>query len=292
VFIRHGDRTDRRKARLKYLLDAWGLDRFVAEAEKEHGTAFRRRLPRAECTPRRAWSRQGHIGVHAQKQSGLNYIGVVLPVGRMNLAQMRGLASLAAGLGSGTVRLTVWQNLLVSDIPDSRLDEAKAAIEALGLHWHAGAIRAGLVACTGNTGCKFAASNTKGQASQLADYLEARLRIDQPLNIHLTGCHHSCAQHYIGDIGLLAARVDRGDDQVEGYIVHVGGGAGPTGQAMAREIYPATPFDELPPLVERMLCGYLAHRRDSGETFQAFTQRHDVETLRHLFEMPVTLAAE
>ncbi|HEX2890199.1 NirA family protein [Vineibacter terrae] len=291
VFIKHGDRTDRRRARLKYLLDDWGFDRFIAESEAELGRALPR-LPRAACVPRRAWSRQGHIGVHAQKQAGLNYIGIALPVGRMTSRQMRGLADLAQSLGSGTIRLTVWQNLLISDIPDDKIAAAKTTITALGLQWHASAIRAGLVACTGNTGCKFAASNTKGQAMVLADHLEARLQLDRPINIHLTGCHHSCAQHYIGDIGLLAAKVDRGDDAVEGYVVHVGGGAGPDGQAMAREIYPATAFDDLPPLIERMLRAYLAHRRDSTEDFRHFTRRHDIEALQRLFDAPVTLAAE
>jgi len=291
VFIRHGDRTDRKKARLKYVLDAWGFDKFLAESETELGQPFRR-LPREKCVPRRAWSRQGHIGVHPQKQPGLSYVGVVLPVGRMTSVQMRGLAGLAQSLGSGTIRLTVWQNLLISDVADDKVEQAKAAIEALGLQWSASAIRAGLVACTGNTGCKFAASNTKGQGMMLADYLEARLRIDLPINIHLTGCHHSCAQHYIGDIGLLGAKVERGEDELEGYIVHVGGGAGPAEQVMAREIYPATAFDELPPVIERMLRGYLTHRRDGAESFHQFTRRHDIETLRRLFETPITLAAE
>jgi ferredoxin-nitrite reductase len=162
----------------------------------------------------------------------------------------------------------------------------------MGLHWQASPVRAGMIACTGNAGCKFAAANTKRHAAELIDHLEARVPVDQPLNIHLTGCHHSCAQHYIGDIGLLAAKVDRGETEVEGYVVHVGGGAGPERQSMAREIYPATGFDELPALLERMLRSWLVHRHDSGESFRDFTLRHDIETLRTLFATPVALAAE
>ena len=291
VFIKNGDRTDRKKARLKYLLDAWGFEKFLAEAETEYGQPFRR-LPREQCVPRRPWARDGHVGVHRQKQDGLNYIGVVLPVGRIGAARLRSLADVAQSCGSGTIRLTVWQNLLISDIPDARLEAAKAAIEGMGLHWQASPVRAGMVACTGNAGCKFAASDTKRHAAALTDHLEARVPVDQPLNIHLTGCHHSCAQHYIGDIGLLAAKVDRGETEVEGYVVLVGGGAGPDRQSMAREIYPGTGFDALPTLIERMLQAWLANRRDAGESFRDFTLRHDVETLRTLFAAPAALAAE
>ena len=176
--------------------------------------------------PRPAQDKHGHVGVHAQKQAGLNYVGVVCPVGRLTTERMRALADIADRFGSGTLRLTVWQNLLISDIADADVDAALAAIRAAGLDWQASAIRGGLVACTGNAGCKFSASDTKRHAAELADWLDARIAIDQPINIHLTGCHHSCAQHYIADIGLLAAKVPDGEDMVEGYDLHVGGGAG------------------------------------------------------------------
>ena len=116
---------------------------------------------------------------------------------------MRGLAEIARSLGDGDLRLTVWQNLLLSGIPSDRLKTAVDAIEGLGLSTSASSIRAGLVACTGNAGCRFSASDTKKHAEDIAHWCEARIALDGPVNIHLTGCHHSCAQHYIGDIGLL-----------------------------------------------------------------------------------------
>ena len=130
----------------------------------------------------------------------------MLPVGKLTAAQMRGLAAIARELGDGDIRLTVWQNLLISGVPDDKVAAAEAAIEALGLSTKATSIRAGLVACTGNLGCRFAASDTKRHAEDIARWCEARVALDAPVNIHLTGCHHSCAQHYIGDIGLLACR--------------------------------------------------------------------------------------
>ena len=194
AFAIHGDRTNRQKARLKYVIDRMGRDAFVAAVEKEHGAKLRRAAG-AQVTARVLADKHGHIGVHRQKQPGLNYLGLVLPVGRVTSEQMRGIAEIAQRFGSGTIRLTVWQNLLISDVADRDIGVCVAAIAALGLGVEASAIRRGLVACTGNAGCKFAAANTKGHALKLADYLEMRLDIDTPINIHLTGCHHSCAQH-------------------------------------------------------------------------------------------------
>jgi ferredoxin-nitrite reductase len=161
----------------------------------------------------------------------------------------------------------VWQNLLISDIADADLDATLAAIRAAGLDWQASAIRGALVACTGNAGCKFSASDTKRHAAALADFLEARITLDQPINIHLTGCHHSCAQHYISDIGLLAAKV--GEDMIEGYDLHVGGGAGAE-QRIGRLARPGVAFDALGPMVLALLQRWMAEREE-GESFQAFT---------------------
>jgi ferredoxin-nitrite reductase len=286
AFIAHGDRTNRLKARLKYVLDRMGREAFVSEVEKEYGSPLRRAAG-AEVAPRSTADKHGHIGVHDQKQAGLNYLGLVLPVGRLTSEQMRGLAEVSERFGSATLRFTVWQNLLISDVADRDVGVAIAAINALGLGVEASAIRRGLVACTGNAGCKFSASNTKGHALRLADYLEARLAVDLPINIHLTGCHHSCAQHYVGDIGLLACKVELdkegGEDSVEGYHIYIGGGAASTAeQAMAREYAQSVAFDDLPPLLERLLAAWLAHRQAPGESFFEFCRRHEIAALREL----------
>jgi len=283
VFIEHGDRTDRKKARMKYVLDKLGHARYLELIEEKLG----RKLPRfalADCEPRPAVAKHGHIGFHAQKQAGLFYVGVALPVGKMMVTQMHGLADIADHYGSGSIRLTVWQNLIISDIPQDDIDMVKAAIETLGLAWQASSIRAGLISCTGNKGCKFSASDTKGHAMQVADYVEPRITLDQPINIHLTGCHHSCAQHYIGDIGLIAAKVDvaGSDDQVEGYHLLVGGGYGEE-QALAREVFRDIAADAVPPLIERMLASYMQKRSGTDETFQQFTKRQSVEELNALW---------
>jgi ferredoxin-nitrite reductase len=284
VFIEHGNRTDRNKARLKYVLDAWGFDKFLAAVEEKLGRTLTRVPPEA-LAPRPTFDRLAHIGVHAQKQAGLNWIGVVLPVGRMTLPQIRGIANIAREHGDGEIRFTVWQNFLISGVPDAKVAQVEQEIAALGLTTKATSVRAGLVACTGATGCRFAAAHTKENAEEIAHACEARVALDTPVNIHLTGCHHSCAQHYIGDIGLIGARVAVNDDgdTVDGYHVHVGGGFGPEA-AIGREIYRDVKAEAAPKLVERMLKGYLAHRTSPDETFLAFSKRHEIEALKAMFD--------
>jgi ferredoxin-nitrite reductase len=282
VFIDHGDRTDRNKARLKYVIDRMGIDKVLALTEEKLGRKLDR-VPNDALAPRPAFDRTAHIGVHRQRQADRNWIGVVLPVGKMTAGQMRALATLAHELGDGDIRLTVWQNLIISGVPTDKVAAAQAKIDALGLATSTNAIRAGLVACTGNVGCKFAASDTKGHAEAIARWCESRLTLDGPVNIHLTGCHHSCAQHYIGDIGLIACKVQTSEDgdTVEGYHIHVGGGFGPDA-VIAPEIYHDVKAEDAPRTVERMLRTYLAHRASPQESFQAFTRRHDVDALRSL----------
>jgi ferredoxin-nitrite reductase len=230
-----------------------------------------------------------HIGVHRQKQAGLNWIGVVLPVGKLTCEQMRSIARISSDLGDGDIRLTVWQNLLVSGVRDENIAPATGAIEKLGLSVKASPIRAGLIACTGNKGCKFAASDTKGHAAAIGDWCDARVGVDTPLNIHLTGCHHSCAQHYISDIGLLAAKVPGSteEDAVEGYHIYTGGGFGPRAE-IGQEIYRDIKAEDTPETVERLLKAYLRHRASAAETFLAFSRRHDADSLRKLAEAEAT----
>jgi ferredoxin-nitrite reductase len=282
VFIENGDRTNRNKARLKYVLDAWGFERFLEAVEGKLGRPLTR-IGGEHLAPRGDTDRFAHVGVHAQKQAGRSWIGIVLPVGKLTTEQMRGLAAVAQTCGDGDIRLTVWQNLILSGVADAHVAEAEARIGALGLTTKASSIRAGLVACTGSRGCKFAASDTKGHALTIAERVEARVDLDVPVNIHLTGCHHSCAQHYIGDIGLIGAKVavNEDGDTVEGYDVVVGGGFGANAR-IGRELWKGVKADDCPARIESLLRVYLAGRTSPDESFQAFTMRHEIETLREL----------
>ncbi|WP_027566988.1 NirA family protein [Bradyrhizobium sp. URHA0013] len=287
VFIEHGDRTNRNKARLKYVLDAMGHDGFIKLVEERLKTPFAR-VPEEAFAPRPAADRMAHIGVHRQKQDGLNWIGVSLTLGKISCDQMRGLAKVARDLGDGEIRLTVWQNLLISGVRDENVELAIAAIKQIGLAVEASHIRAGLIACTGNAGCRFAASNTKRHAAEIGDWCEPRVEMDKPVNIHVTGCHHSCAQHYISDIGLIGARVPvNEEDTVEGYHLFTGGGFGPDAD-VGQEVYHDLKAEDAPKTVEGLLKAYIAHRSAPDETFLSFARRHDGETLRKLADAEVS----
>lgn len=280
VFADNGDRTDRKKARLKYLIDKWGIPKFLAETQKRLAFPLVR-LPLDKCIKRPASIKHGHIGLYRQKQTGRNYVGVVVPVGVMTSRQMRRVADLAQNYGSGTIRLTPWQNLLLPDIPDGFVETVKRQLVRTGLHYEATHIAGGLVACTGNTGCKWAATDTKGQAVKLAEHLNKKLQLDHPINIHLTGCPNSCAQHYIGDIGLQGVKVSVSGQSVEGYNVVFGGGIG-SEAGIGKQVFTGISFGQLPQLLERVLKTYQS-RREANETFAEFTRRHDVKRLQELF---------
>jgi len=273
VFNENGDRTDRKKARLKYLVDKWGVEKFLAETEKRLAFPLIR-YPVEACEPRKPIDRAGHIGVHEQKQLGKHYIGVVVPVGRLPVAQALAIADIADRFGSGEVRLTVWQNLVIPNIATESLEAAKEALLAAGLDFTAGRVLSGTVACTGNKGCRFAATDTKSHAVELANLLDSRFKIDQPVNLHVTGCPHSCAQHYIGDIGLLGTKVS-GE---EGYQVVIGGGSDQD-QGIARELIPSIRFRELAPVMEGLFHAYTCQRAPE-ESFLHFTRRHTIAQLK------------
>ena len=284
VFVTSGDRTDRKKARLKYVLDDWGFDKFISAVEESIGKKLRR-VDESRITIAHHEDRLAHVGVHPQKQAGLNYLGVVLPVGRITSDQARSLADIAQRYGNGELRFTVWQNLIIPFVRDKDVDEARQKIEEVGLGVDASSFRAGLVACTGSAGCKFAASDTKSDAMAIAAALESQFELDEPINIHVTGCHHSCAQHYIGDIGLLGCKVEKGDDMVDGYHIHLGGGWGDR-QGVARLLFEFVAAEDCPQTIASIVGGYL-ERRQEGESFVDFAKRSTDEELKLLLNVAV-----
>jgi ferredoxin-nitrite reductase len=279
TYIANGNRGDRKKARLKHLLDKWSFEQYLTETEKLLG----RPIPRAPLTEGElVYPAEGmihsHLGVHQQKQPGLRYIGVALPVGQITHKQMLRIAELSELYGSGDIRLTVWQNLIIPNIPAAYIETVKKSLRHMGLDWQQSAIAGGVIACTGNKYCKYASTDTKGHALALSKYLDKKFQLNQPVNIHLTGCPHSCAQHYIGDIGLLGVKTRDGG---EAYHVLVGGGWG-NRAAYGRQVYQSLPVEELHQAVERMFRAYLKHRLE-GERFQDFTIRHDLNSLQLMF---------
>jgi ferredoxin-nitrite reductase len=280
VFIEKGCRTNRKKARLKHLLETIPLDEFRALVEKKLGAPLRR-APYDAAQMR--WASHelphSHVGDFPQKQRGLNYVGAACPVGQITPKQLLRLAELAELYASGEIRLTVWQNLIIPNVPDAFVPTLKRALEKTGLPVKQSNVASGVIACTGNSYCKFAQSNTKAHALALIKHLEKKLELDQPVNIHVTGCPNSCAQHYMGDIGLLGTKVG-GED---GYHVFIGGGFGKN-QSVGRQIFSGVSLGELPGMIEKLLRVYLKHRA-GRESFQQFSMRHDLNALQSWFSM-------
>lgn len=281
VFATKGDRSDRKKARLKHLLAARGVAWFVEEVERALGWKLEKMEGPPEDSGYDIGRQHAHVGAHPQKQPGLYYIGATPPVGQLTASQMRRLAELAELYGDGEVRLTVWQSVVLTGIAEAFVGVVEKSLQRMGFGVRPSPATSGVVACTGSRYCKYAQSDTKGHAALLMQYLEARVTLDLPVNIHLTGCPHSCAQHSMGDIGLLGTKVKRNGETVDGYHVFVGGGFG-ANRALGRQLFSGVPHDELLALVERMLAVYLSERTP-GERFQDFTVRHELRQLQELF---------
>jgi ferredoxin-nitrite reductase len=283
VYIANGNRGDRKKARLKHLLETWSLEKYLTETEK----LLDYQLQRAPADLKFETSNlksppppHSHVGIYPQKQEGMNYVGVAMPVGQITPKQVLRVAEIADLYGSGQIRLTVWQNFIIPNVPDAYVETVKKALRRIGFDTQQSLLRGGLIACTGNSFCKYAQTNTKAHSLALAEYLDKKFTLDTPINIHLTGCPNSCAQHYMGDIGLLGTKVKTAASG-EGYHVFIGGGFG-ANQAVGRQVFSGIGFDELKTTLEKMLKGYLCHRTP-GETFQKFTARHDLDTLQAIF---------
>ncbi|MBI5772002.1 MAG: NirA family protein [Verrucomicrobia bacterium] len=274
VFAEHGNRTDRKKARLKYLLEKWGVEKFLEEAAKKLAFPLVR-LPLAACEPRRPVEKHAWLGARKQAQRGLNSLGVGIPVGRLSAKQMHALADLATNYGKGELRLTVWQNVLIPHVPDAFVATLARSVQRLGLFTEASLAAGGIIACTGNKGCKYSAADTKGHAVALIKHLGHRATVSTPVNIHFTGCPHSCAQHYCGDLGFVGTKLADGS---EGYHVVLGGGMDHE-QAIAREIFRGVRATEVNTLVEKVLVTYEA-KKSRGETFAQWTRRHTEKELQ------------
>lgn len=277
IYMEHGDRTNRRRARLLYLLESWGLERFLLELQRR----LRERVPGAQAAllalpvdacelpaPPDPWA---HIGFHNQKPRGKSYVGVALRDGLLRVDQARGLAELASEYGSGELRLTAQQNLLIPGLPDTQLHRVKEALADLELEWTASAFRSGMLACTGSAGCPFAAGDVKRRAEELAQHLEQQIRFEQPLTIRFSGCHHGCAEHGLADIGLLALRSEPGGRGGECYQLFLGGQVS-GGPRLGREFASRVPAAEVPRVVQGVVESYLEQRRGQ-ESFREFVSR-------------------
>jgi ferredoxin-nitrite reductase len=221
IFRDHGARELRTKARLAFLIEEWGVEKFRKELERrvDRPLAF---AGKDQRTPKHT----DHVGVFRQQQAGLNYVGLAVPVGRMTSEQMLQVADVAENYGSGHLRLTVGQNLVVPNVPDSKIGELTDEPVLQKLRYDPSEVMRGLVSCTGMDFCHFALIDTKGWALKTAQVLETKLGKTQPLRMHWSGCPAGCGNHSVADIGLLGKNIKLNGEVVEAVDVFAGGAAG------------------------------------------------------------------
>ncbi|MCB9496029.1 MAG: NirA family protein [Fibrobacteria bacterium] len=270
VFLENANRGQRSKARLKYLLDDWGFEYFLEKVQERLSFPLRRaHLDACRFAP--AIDRTAHLGAHPQSDAGKMWLGVHVPAGRLSADQFQAVANAAGRHGDGDIRLTVWQNILISGIPEADLEAVRRVLSDAGLRTDPDGILQGLVACTGSEGCKHGQAATKSTALAIEERLTGRIPAEFPVNIHLTGCPNSCAQHYIGDIGLLGTGIEIEGIRQDAFHILVGGGSGRDARC-AVQIWNSVPASEVPGRIESLVETWLALRQE-GETFADFTRR-------------------
>ena len=247
IFRDHGPREARSKARLAFLVDEWGGQRFRKELEARLGRA----LPPAGRDARDARVTD-HIGIFRQREPGLNYVGLKTPVGRVTGDQLVELARLAARYGRGELRFTPSQNVLLSHVPDALLGELTQEPLLRELPYNPSEIQRGLVSCTGTDFCNLALIDTKTRALALAREFERRLETSRPLTVRWSGCPASCGNHHTADVGLQGCKVKVNGQIVDGVHVFVGGRGGREPRA-AEKILEDVPCDELPEVLDRLI---------------------------------------
>jgi len=270
-------RQNREKARLKFLflLHGWTPERFQEELERRLGFALEPAVP--EDPPDDVY--RDHVGIHPQKQPGYYYAGLAILRGRLSADQMRAAAEVADRYGTGELRTTAMQNLLILNVRQEQTPALAKRLQALEFRLDASPFWRGTIACTGTEFCKLALTETKGFSRWMVQELEARLPgFDRDVKIHVTGCPNSCGQHWIADIGLEGKKINVDGQQVDAYYFFVGGAVGKQ-QTTARPIGYRIPATEVPAAVERLLRVYLEERR-GGENFRQFAARHSDEELR------------
>ena len=257
VFRDHGSRETRTRARLSFLVDAWGTAKFRAELERRMGVPLAR-----AGRDLRGTKTADHLGIVKQQQAGLNYVGLAVPVGRLTDAHLFDLARLAGDYGSGEIRFTTSQNVIIPGVPDERLFAlaSESLLRDLQVDPH-GVVR-GLVSCTGIDYCHFALVETKELAVKTARHLERKLPAGKRLTMHWSGCPAGCGNHAAADIGLLGKNIRVNGEIVEAVDVFAGGKSGPNARA-GTKILEDVPCDELPEVLERMIP-YLTGKRTAA----------------------------
>ncbi|RMH64268.1 MAG: ferredoxin--nitrite reductase [Cyanobacteria bacterium J003] len=248
IFRDHGLRGNRQKARLRWLIDEWGMEKFRAAVAAKLPFALLSAAPKDEI----AWDKQYHLGVHRQKQRRLNYVGLHVPVGRLYAPDFCELARIAQVYGQSEVRLTVEQNVIIPHVTDAVLPSLLREPLLGKFRPEPPSLERALVSCTGAQFCNFALIETKNRALALARWLDQQLVLAQPVRIHWTGCPNSCGQPQVADIGLMGTKTRRNGETVDAVDLYMGGKVGKDAK-LGTCIKKGIPCDELPEVLRQLL---------------------------------------
>ncbi|WP_286392926.1 ferredoxin--nitrite reductase [Pseudanabaena mucicola] len=248
VYRDHGLRENRAKSRLMFLIDEWGIERFRAEVERQLGKP----LATAETKDEIAWEKRDHIGVHPQKQSGLNYVGLQIPVGRMYAPDMFEFARLADVYGNGDIRLTVEQNLLITNVSDEQVPALLQEPLLQKFPVNPDNLMRGLVSCTGNQFCPVAIVETKNRSLALTRQLSDNYYLPKVVRIHWSGCPNSCAQPQVADIGFTGCKARKNGKVVDGVDIYMGGTVGKDAH-LGKCVMEKVPCEDLHEVIGKLL---------------------------------------
>jgi len=272
-----GLRENRERARLKYLFmrEGWTAEQFLDELHAKIGFRLDPGVP--EEVPSEIL--RDHVGIHPQKQPGLAYVGASVLRGRISGEQLEAAAGLAERFGSGNLRLTISQNLVIVDVPYANTGTLARDLGEIGLRVEGSMFWRGAIACTGTEFCKLAISETKGFTRWLVDELEERLpQFDQQLKLHVTGCPNGCGQHWIADIGLEGKKIKYEGKLTDAFYFCLGGAVGQHA-GVSRPVGYRAPAPLVPEAIERLLRNYLAGR-EPEENLRSWFARHSNDELR------------
>ena len=250
VYRDHGFRESRNTARLAFLLDNWGEERFRTEIENRLGRPYAR-----EGRNERKKSVNDHMGVYRQKSLGLNYVGLKIPVGRINSDDFLRIAQISETYGTGEVRLAHNQAVIIPNVADKTIGDLTEETLLKKFVYNPSPVQKGLVSCVGNDYCNLAVIETKSRAVETAKQVEAKLGTDlKPITMHWSGCPASCGNHLVADVGLIGKKVKMKGEVIEAVDVYVGGRSGPDPK-------PATKLLEDVPcyVLPDVLCGILPY---------------------------------
>jgi ferredoxin-nitrite reductase len=245
---KEGLRANRGKARMMWLIDKWGVEKFRAEIEKEFGKPLADAVPEDEITQ----DKKDHLGVHPQKQSGYSYVGLHVPMGRLDAEKMYELARLAEVYGNGEIRLTVEQNAIIPNIENDNIDTFLSEPLLQEFTIDPSTLSRSVISCTGARYCNFAIIETKQRAWKLAQELDKELDLPNRVRIHWTGCPNSCGQPQAGDIGLMGTKVRKDGSAVEGTKIYTGGQVGKDAK-LGAEINKGVACEDLKPILRNLL---------------------------------------